>query len=57
MIHLHRWSKWTPHEHYIDTSWGDEAASTTLIRTCSRCALVRAKSLYGIALPLPEDAA
>lgn len=54
MFHIHRWSKWTPHRHYIDTSWGGEARSTMLIRRC-RCGLVKVKSVYGVLLSLEED--
>lgn len=50
MFHLHRWSDWTAHENYIDSSWGDQVRSTQLIRRC-RCGDVRAKHLYGVVLP------
>lgn len=55
MIHLHRWSKWTPSKHYIDTSWRSEAHSTLLTRRCHRCGLVQSKGIYGVTIPLEEQ--
>jgi hypothetical protein len=56
MLHLHRWSKWVAHDHFIDTSWDGEAESTTIIREC-RCGMVQSKGLYGVTLPLPTSGA
>lgn len=56
MIHLHKWSKWAATEHYIDISWGGEEPSTMLVRRCLRCGFVKSKGLYGVYVPLDEEA-
>ncbi|MGZ6589338.1 MAG: hypothetical protein ACXVHX_34350 [Solirubrobacteraceae bacterium] len=55
-MHLHKWSKWAATDHYTDVSWGGRAASTTLTRRCLRCGFVKSKGLYGVYIPLDEEA-
>lgn len=54
MFHVHKWSKWAPLDHYLDTSYGGETLSTTLLRKC-RCGDVRSKGLYGVVLTLSDE--
>jgi len=55
-LHLHAWTLWVPYERYIDVSWGSNIPSTSMIRRCSKCGLVKTKHRYGLVLPIDERA-
>jgi hypothetical protein len=47
-VNWHKWSRWMFGHGYLDSSFGEGAPSSMLVRKCQRCNKIQKEGKYGL---------